>query len=464
MSWSYDAWGDRNQSGCATFSASYNSSNQIASVGSTTFYYDAAGNLSYDGTHHYYYDGENRLIQVDGTLGTCSSAGACYAYDAEGKRVEKVAGSSTIDYLYSLDGHVIVEPLSGGGTNAEYIYAGSQLVAEYANSTTRFVHEDHLGSTRLMTNLSGCIVESLDYLPFGELNSVGSASCTSADTTHKFTGKERDSESGLDNFGARYNSSQYGRFMTPDPLGGQIGDPQTLNKYAYVRNNPLNLIDPTDMMDETAGGITGDNSGNPDCSELGQSYCNNVNVDWGFGIGYNGICGGDTGSCTNLFGGGSAFDGIWDESLPSGVQVFGSGGFGRLGGSTCTYGSGSCGGGVYGWTDGGEVVEGLGGVCAIQPETCGAFVIAITVYGIYEAAHATGVDKAIADKIHAPMWAKGGKGNVADTGVMQQVYDMIAAGTASTVCDALQKLYDASSGTQRNKIKATQKAKGCRGH
>ena len=288
---------------------------------------------------------------MDGTLGTCSSAGACYAYDAEGKRVEKVAGSSTMDYLYSLDGHVIVEPLSGGGTNAEYIYADGQLVAEYANSTTRFVHEDHLGSTRLMTNLSGCIVESLDYLPFGELNSVGSASCTSADTTHKFTAKERDSESNLDNFGARYDSSQYGRFMTPDLLGGILEDPQTLNKYAYVRNNPLNLIDPTGMMDETAGGITGDNSGNPDCSELGQSYCNNVNVDWGFGIGYNGICGGDTGSCTNLFGGGSAFDGIWDESLPSGVQVFGSGGFGRLGGSTCTYGSGNCGGGVYGFTD-----------------------------------------------------------------------------------------------------------------
>ena len=63
---------------------------------------------------------------------------------------------------------------------------------------------------------------------------------------YKFTGKERDSESGLDNFGARYNASSMGRFMSPDPLGGVL-DPQTLQQYAYVRNNPTTLIDPTGM-------------------------------------------------------------------------------------------------------------------------------------------------------------------------------------------------------------------------
>jgi RHS repeat-associated protein len=62
---------------------------------------------------------------------------------------------------------------------------------------------------------------------------------------YKFTGKERDGESGLDNFGARYDSSSIGRFMSPDPLGGKLVDPQTLNKYSYVRNNPINLTDPT---------------------------------------------------------------------------------------------------------------------------------------------------------------------------------------------------------------------------
>jgi RHS repeat-associated protein len=64
---------------------------------------------------------------------------------------------------------------------------------------------------------------------------------------YKFTGKERDTESGLDNFGARYNASTIGRFMSPDPVGGHTEDPQTLNRYAYVRNSPLNLTDPTGL-------------------------------------------------------------------------------------------------------------------------------------------------------------------------------------------------------------------------
>jgi RHS repeat-associated protein len=64
---------------------------------------------------------------------------------------------------------------------------------------------------------------------------------------YKFTGKERDAESGLDNFGARYDASTMGRFMSPDPplLDQHIADPQSWNLYSYVRNNPLSFIDPT---------------------------------------------------------------------------------------------------------------------------------------------------------------------------------------------------------------------------
>lgn len=169
--------------------------------------YDAAGNLYYDGTHHFFYDAENRLAQVDGTFGTCSSATACYLYDGTGRRVEKQTSAATTDYLYDLGSHIVaeVEPVTGGVWNIwkeAHVYLNNRFVAQYANSTVYFVHEDHLGSTRLMTNLSGCVVDSLDYLPFGEQNSVGSTSCTAEDTIQKFTGKERDSESGLDNFGA----------------------------------------------------------------------------------------------------------------------------------------------------------------------------------------------------------------------------------------------------------------------
>ncbi len=61
----------------------------------------------------------------------------------------------------------------------------------------------------------------------------------------RFTGKERDAESGLDNFGARYFGSSMGRFMSPDPLGGDMTNPQSLNRYAYALNNPLRYTDPT---------------------------------------------------------------------------------------------------------------------------------------------------------------------------------------------------------------------------
>jgi RHS repeat-associated protein len=72
---------------------------------------------------------------------------------------------------------------------------------------------------------------------------------------YKFTGKQRDTETastpggtdGLDDFSARYNSSNFGRFMSPDALGGSLSDPQTLDKYSYTRNSPTNLTDPTGL-------------------------------------------------------------------------------------------------------------------------------------------------------------------------------------------------------------------------
>jgi RHS repeat-associated protein len=107
------------------------------------------------------------------------------------------------------------------------------------NSTTYFAHRDHLGSTRLLTNQS--VYDSLDYLPFGEQIAGATG------TTHKFTGKERDTESGLDNFGARFYSSGFGTFTSVDPARMSLSafvDPQRLNRYSYVRNNPLRNFDP----------------------------------------------------------------------------------------------------------------------------------------------------------------------------------------------------------------------------
>ncbi|MGB2671013.1 MAG: RHS repeat-associated core domain-containing protein [Candidatus Acidiferrum sp.] len=252
LSWTFDSWGNRT-SQTATGGSCYQQPSTTFSANNQLpppYQYDAAGDMTYDGSHTYFYDAENHMVQVDGTFGTCSTATACYLYDALGHRSEKQTGSSSISYVHDSAGDVVTEwcaNCSGfTGPTTEYISLSGNPVAEYKNSTTYFVHGDHLGSTRLLTGLNQAVVQNLDYLPYGELISTD----TDIDT-HKFTGKERDSESGLDNFGARYDSSSMGRFMSPDPVyieGNRLFDPQSLNLYSYVRNNPLNLTDPTGML------------------------------------------------------------------------------------------------------------------------------------------------------------------------------------------------------------------------
>jgi len=122
-----------------------------------------------------------------------------------------------------------------------YVYLGGVLVAQYQDGTTYFVHKDHLGSSRVLTRVDKSIHDSLDYLPYGEQISGDTG------TTRKFTGKERDSESGLDNFGARMDSTTLGRFISLDPKTPgfrHLTNPQKWNRYAYTLNNPLVYVDP----------------------------------------------------------------------------------------------------------------------------------------------------------------------------------------------------------------------------
>jgi RHS repeat-associated protein len=109
-----------------------------------------------------------------------------------------------------------------------------------------FYFQDYLHSTSIVTDCCGNIFNESDYYPYG-----GERIITDSDANrYKFTGKERDTESGLDNFGKRYFGSSLGRFMTPDLLHimkQKLIDPQQWNMYAYVRNNPLRFTDPTGM-------------------------------------------------------------------------------------------------------------------------------------------------------------------------------------------------------------------------
>src|SRR3989454_651589 len=218
-----------------------------------------------DASHTSTYDPENRLIQVDGTPGTCSTATACYVYDALGRRAEKITSAGKYDYIYDLAGNVISEEYInvGGytGWGVGHIYFNGSLLAEYtlghSSSYTIFVHKDHLGSTRLVSNLNQSIADNLDYLPYGEQISGASV------TTHKFTGDERDSETTLDHTWFRQYSPLLGRWITPDPFAGYIDNPQSLNRYSYVLNSPTTFTDPLGLVcrDEPNGPCNEGNSG-----------------------------------------------------------------------------------------------------------------------------------------------------------------------------------------------------------
>jgi len=229
--------------------------NDHKAIDITGYVYDAPGNLqNFGGTSSF--DGENRLIGLAGA--------DTYSYDGNGDRVIKNAGGTQTVYVSS-GGQTLDEYDNGAAVTLptrEYIYVGSQKIAAIAQTGTNYYLPDHL-STRLTTDSSGNVVGEQGHTPFGELwYQTGTAN------KFIFTGQERDSESGLDYFQARHYTSSMGRFMSPDPSGLSYADPtnpQSLNLYAYVVNNPLGNIDPTglDCVSDNGDGTATINSG--DC-------------------------------------------------------------------------------------------------------------------------------------------------------------------------------------------------------
>jgi RHS repeat-associated protein len=117
--------------------------------------------------------------------------------------------------------------------------------ATTGGTTTQYYHQDQL-SNRLVTDASGNVIEQLGHFPFGEswYNSTGDKLV--------FTSYERDAESGNDYAQARYYVNRLGRFSSLDLYSGTTADPQSLNRYSYVGNNPIEFVDPTGMV-ETEG-------------------------------------------------------------------------------------------------------------------------------------------------------------------------------------------------------------------
>jgi RHS repeat-associated protein len=215
-------------------SATSTTLNQLNGVG---LMYDAAGNVTQDNLGNAYtYDSENRIATV---------AGYTYSYDADGARMEKSTGSTGTMYWQGPSG-ALAETNLAGTINEEYIFFNGARIArvDRPSGTPHYYFSNNIGSHTVVTNATGVCEQDIDYYPYG---GVIKDYCPVVAQHYKFTGKERDTESGLDNFEARYDASSLGRFMTPDPMGGHLENPQSLNKYAYVLNNPTSLTDPTGL-------------------------------------------------------------------------------------------------------------------------------------------------------------------------------------------------------------------------
>ena len=206
--------------------------------------YDASGNMTVEPLNppnDMTYDGENRTTAFSGGGGT-----AAYTYDGNGLRVVRsVTGGTTTVSIFA-GSSVIAEYDNGTPPSApsrEYVYNGAdgstKLLAMISSGATTYYHQDHL-SVRLTTNSSGGVVTQEGHYPFGELwYMIGPSN------KWFFTNYNRDSESGLDYALARYYDSRTSTFCSADPLAGSPGDPQSWNRYAYGRDNPISITDPT---------------------------------------------------------------------------------------------------------------------------------------------------------------------------------------------------------------------------
>ena len=167
-------------------------------------------------------------------------------YDGMGERVAK-AGSKL--YWKGVGSTALMETNTSDTNPTRYIFFNGQRIARVDPGTTtaKYYVADNVGSTALETDYLGNILNESLFFPYGVERVIEQSDSAN---NYKFTGKERDAETGLDDFGAGYYDSNLGRFMTPDwdakPTSvpyAKFGDPQTLNLYAYVENGPLNNVD-----------------------------------------------------------------------------------------------------------------------------------------------------------------------------------------------------------------------------
>ncbi|MDM4766036.1 RHS repeat-associated core domain-containing protein [Pelomonas sp. SE-A7] len=220
----------------------FTSSNQLASVttnGATTSYgFDARGNLLSKGGQSFGFDLGNRL--------TSSSLGGSYVYDGHGRRIKVVSSDgSTRLQMYSQQGQLLWATSTGGGrptSTTAYIYlAGKQIAEVNSVAGTQYVHADALGSPVARTNAARTVLNRLRFEPFGYV--AAGTKPSPATSVIGFTGHVQDAETDLVYMQQRYYDPIAGRFLSVDPVVTNANSGKSFGRYHYANNNPYRYVD-----------------------------------------------------------------------------------------------------------------------------------------------------------------------------------------------------------------------------
>jgi len=285
QTFSYDVFGNINKSGSSSFGATYSSStNRMTLIGSSTPSYDSNGNVTNDFLNSYAWDANGRPVTANGVGLT---------YDALGRMAEQNTSGVYTQIQYSPTGFKMYIMKSGATLVKAFVPlpAGTAEVWSANMTSPYYRHSDWLGSSRLASSSGRTVLFDGAYGPFGEPYAQSGTSDLS------FTGQNEDTSSNLYDFPAREYGTQ-GRWPSPDPAGiasVDRRDPQSWNRYAYVRNNPLELIDPTGLY--VPAGDDDDDDDDDDGGGSGGVVGGGGGGDAGIGSGSVATGGNDGGPC-----------------------------------------------------------------------------------------------------------------------------------------------------------------------
>ncbi len=227
-----------------TIEYEYDSRNRLIRAGGTRFYYDASGCLvkktSEKENISLGYDSAGRLTSFDN-----GNDKIAFGYDGQGRRVSKIVNGEKTSFINdpaaSLS-RVLLEKDGKGKTKKRYVYGCSRILGSGVSGTQFFLYDQPGKSVSLLVDKNQRVLERYAYSSFGFRDQSSSFG-----NPYAYAGEEYDEETGLIYLRNRYYDPEIGRFISPDSVLGVLGDPQTLNPYVYVRNNPVNLIDPSGL-------------------------------------------------------------------------------------------------------------------------------------------------------------------------------------------------------------------------